>query len=609
MDANTYDVKTVLTLDRRFVVPTFQRDYEWTLDGQWQLLFDDLETVAERLEEARKAATLQGESTSRADRRVPPHFLGAIVLDQLPSPAGRLDVRSVIDGQQRLTTIQLLLRGILDVLVELKSPRAAQVRRLIHNPPDVCREEDEHFKLWPRRHDRTVWRSAMADEGDLSGDHLYLQARRYFRDRAREASVGLDSADRSDLLVDAALSLFKIVVIDLEDNDDAQVIFEVLNGRQTALSASDLVKNLLFLRAERAGAENLDGLYDEHWSRFDDPWWKEELGRGHATRGRRDVLLSVWLSSNTALEVNVGRLYAEVRGYLNEIERPISEVLRDVSRYAEAFRAVIDASPTLPKALRVAYQRIDALGVLTALPALVWLRALPAATLTEKSHELAVKAMESWIIRRMLVGANTRGYGKRFVDLVKAAQSAVAAEGDPGVAICEALAASPGNMKWPTDDDVNQAFLRRPMYGSLSQARVRLILGAIDERMQDEAPKSEKATFVYDDLQIEHILPQSWREHWALPAGDVTAEQRRGDAINVIGNLTLVTEALNPAMSNAAWKVKKAALQDHTKLHLNREVLNLEAWDEAQIDARATRLAKFACKVWPGADTLLPGRG
>ncbi|MDQ3479737.1 MAG: DUF262 domain-containing protein, partial [Actinomycetota bacterium] len=230
MKADTYELKTILTLERRYVIPTFQRDCEWTQDGQWALLFEDLEAVADRLEEGRKYAEVLGEAATKADKRVSPHFLGAIVLELLPSSAGSLDVRSVIDGQQRLTTIQLLIRGILDVLVEVGSPRAQQVRRLVQNPSDVVQATDERYKLWPRRRDRALWRTAMADEVPAAGDHLYLKARRFFASQARLAMVATDGTDRSAVVVDALLSLFKLVVIDLEDNDDAQVIFEVLNG-------------------------------------------------------------------------------------------------------------------------------------------------------------------------------------------------------------------------------------------------------------------------------------------------------------------------------------------------------------------------------------------
>ena len=112
MKADPYPLKQILNLERRYLIPTFQRDYEWTRDEQWDLLFDDLEAVAERLNAERRHAELTGGKIEVADRNVSPHFLGAIVLDQMPAPAGGLDLRSVIDGQQRLTTLQLLALAV-----------------------------------------------------------------------------------------------------------------------------------------------------------------------------------------------------------------------------------------------------------------------------------------------------------------------------------------------------------------------------------------------------------------------------------------------------------------------------------------------------------------
>ena len=112
MDANPYPLRQILALERRYVVPTFQRDYEWTKDGQWELLFDDLDAIAQRLGGARRLAAQEGRDAAEADRDVSPHFLGAVVLDQLPSPVGGIGMRAVIDGQQRITTLQLLIRGL-----------------------------------------------------------------------------------------------------------------------------------------------------------------------------------------------------------------------------------------------------------------------------------------------------------------------------------------------------------------------------------------------------------------------------------------------------------------------------------------------------------------
>jgi hypothetical protein len=605
MRADTYELKTILTLERRYVIPTFQRDYEWTEAGQWELLFDDLESVADRLGTKRREFEAAGHPVAKADRLVAPHFLGAVVLDLLPTSAGSLDARSVIDGQQRLTTVQLLIRAVLDVLIEIGSPRASQLRRLIQNPLDLTPNADDRYKLWPRRRDREVWRIVMADGPPPTDiEHSYVKARAYFGARSRKALNSTDGGPaRAELLVDSLLSLFKLVVIDLEDNDDAQVIFEVLNGRQTPLSATDLVKNLLFLRAELDSEADLECLYDQHWAYFDDPWWRKEVGRGHAARGRRDVLLSAWLTAATGTEVNLGHLYGEVRHYLEDGAHKTVDILPTLSASARAFREIDEAPASLPRRMGDAYHRLNRLSVTTAIPLLVWLRTLSQSQLSAADHERAVIAVDSWVMRRVIVAANTRGYGKRFVDVLKGAQEAVRMGSSVAEAVERGLFHAGDNLTWMTDAQIFDAFTTRSFYGSMSQERLRMILGALDHRMHAEHPRGEHPSFDYDALQIEHIMPQSWRRYWPIISDDEASrtllEQARERAVNQIGNLTLITGPLNLPLSNGPWTDKRQGLSQHSNLRLNAAVSSLATWDEKTIEARARELAAVACRVWP----------
>lgn len=617
MDAKTYELKQIMTPERRYVIPTFQRDYEWTKDGQWQLLFEDLESVADRLGMARANAAATGASMAKAEKAVSPHFLGAIVCDQLPSPAGGLDVRAVIDGQQRLTTLQLLVRGVLDVLIEQNSSRVPQVRRLLENPPDVVTQPHEKHKLWPRRKDRLVWPQAMGDAVPTDGSHLYLQCRRFFAQETRAAATATDGTNRIDNLVDALLDLFKLVVIDLEANDDAQVIFEVLNGRQTPLSASDLVKNLLFLRGELADEKELEQLYDNYWAEFDEAWWKKEIGTGHAARGRRDVLLSVWLTAASGAEANVGHLYGQVRDYLADAGRNTKDILIELHAYGQAYMAIYRAKEAESPALARAYRRLDRLNILTAVPILTWLRTLPVTQLSHDDHVQCVRAIESWVVRRMVVGANTRGYGAAFLSVLKSAQAAARVPGgNIASAIIDGLDKSPNSLVWPTDDAVNAAFTNSTFYGWVSQERIRMLLGSIDEQMQADNKKTEPAVFDYDKLQIEHVMPQAWRENWPLepavtadPTARTLAEGARDSAVHRIGNLTLVTPEFNQSVSNLDWKTaKKPELTKQSKLQLNHPIAGKETWNETTISARASMLAKVACRIWPHANELRVSR-
>lgn len=618
MDAKTYPLQEILKPERRYIIPTFQRDYEWTRDGQWRLLFEDLETTADRLLEVRNGGTT-GSSLKTKEQDISPHFLGAIVCAGLPFSTGGVALRSVIDGQQRLTTVQLMIRGLLDVLQEAGSDRAKSVRRMLFNPDDVVESPEEIYKLWPRRKDRELWPSALADdvpEDEYPREHLYFEAREFFADSTRDFALGSDDnldEGRLGALADALSSLFKLVVIDLDDNDDAQVIFEVLNGRQTALSAIDLVKNLLFLRSE-LDDEDVDTLYDKYWAQFDDDWWKQEVGRGHAQRGRRDVLLSVWLTAATGSEANVGHLYREARDYLDD--GPGTEaVLQELSTFAKAYKVIYNAAPCEDERLAVSYARIKSLDITTAVPLLAWLRTVDLTRLPLDDHVRAVRAIESWALRRAFVGWQTRGYGTHLSRVLREAQRAA----EKGVDIADAVIVGlqGGVLDWPTDGDVRSAFQERKYYRGMSQARIRLLLGAIDERLRADDPNEPPASIEYDNLQIEHVMPQKWEKHWPVTDEDgsdisenpadprwLSLSAERNRVVDRIGNLTLVTSSFNGSVSHLGWSVKKPEFEKQKSLVINYDIAQSETWDEATLAERADALATVAVTIWPFAADL-----
>ncbi|PPJ36353.1 DUF262 domain-containing protein [Nocardia nova] len=606
MKADTRELKQVLTPPTQYVIPTFQRDYEWTEDGQWRLLFEDLVSAADRLVDARQTAQAVGKPAAMFEKTVAPHFLGAIVCEQLPSLTGGIDERAVIDGQQRLTTLMLLTRGVLDALIERNSDLVEQVRRLLWNPGDLAQKPHERYKLWPRRKDRDVWRTVMDDDTVPPRDHLYAQARRFFAEQARDAITGDDGSDRSAALVHALVGLFKLVVIDLEDNDDAQVIFEVLNGRQTPLSASDLVKNLLFLRGEFTEDTDIESLYDKYWAEFDDPWWKMEIGRGHAARGRRDVLLSAWLTAATGHEVNVGRLYGEVRDYLAGGNLTTQAVLADIHAYALAYSHLHARTSTVTDDIATAYRRINALEVVTATPLLLWLSTRPEQALPLQEHTAAVSAIESWLMRRALVNANTRGYGRTFIEVLKDAQAAEAAGRSIAKAVIAALDGAGHARRWPTDEDIIESFTTRRFYdGVLSRGRLRLLLSEIDRTLRSRNAKTEPGQFDYDALQIEHIMPRNWKANWPVDVASesdrIAAEQHRQQHIDRIGNLTLITGSFNGSLSDSAWDVKRSALVEQSKLQLNSRFGAADVWDEDAITSRGKELADIVNSIWRSA--------
>lgn len=625
MKADTHDLQHVFQGDRRFIIPVYQRPYVWDRERQWEPLWEDVEATAIRLAQARNDAHQRDKPGTEADKAAPPHFLGAIVLEQLPHAMGEVEVRSVVDGQQRLTTVQLLLHGVLDALtaVQADARLIARLRKLIRNDAEIL-TGDALYKVWPRPADQTAYLKAVALDAPVAADSRFAAARDHFASAALDFlkddnvpddpyAEGPPVERRASLLVATVLGLVKLVVIDLEDVDDAQVIFEALNARNTPLSATDLVKNLLFMRAQAEHADAED-LYQSVWARFDadDEWWRGQVGVGHAQRARQDWLLGDWLIAQLGRVINVGRLYGEFRRWLDVTGVKPRDALDTLSRYADAYEVFSGRREgASPHELR-AFQTIQRMNITAATPVLLWLLVQPPDELDPAERERAVQAIESYVVRRMAIKAQTRAYGHAFADVLRTAQEA---SSHPGDAVVDALVAAPHGYTWPSDEEVAREFESARYYGAggINQGRLRLILGAIDQRVQSLDRKGEPADVAYDKLQIEHIIPRSWRKHWPVSATNenerLVKEQERAAHVHRLGNLTLTSGPLNASLSNNPWETKKTDLRKHTHLRLNALLIDQSEWGEVQIRERGRWLASHFVKIWgppPASAVQLP---
>ena len=246
--------KDLFQKDVRYTIPPFQRPYVWSQDDQWEPLWEDVRNVAENYLEALERS---GNDAVEAEQQTSLHFLGAVVLKQVPVATKDIGQREVIDGQQRVTTLQLLLDAIQQICEESDQPyprRAARrLAKLVTNDKELIGDDELHiFKLWPTRGDREAFRHAM-DNGLAANDFaesLIVQAHEFFKLQARkwlqDASGPMES--RIDALEAAATSMLQMVVIDLDSQDDPNLIFETLNARGTPLEQSDLIKNFVLSR-------------------------------------------------------------------------------------------------------------------------------------------------------------------------------------------------------------------------------------------------------------------------------------------------------------------------------------------------------------------------
>lgn len=626
MQANTRTIKEILLGEQRFTIPPYQRPYVWSRERQWQPLWADIEDTVLRLSEARKDAMAKGKPLATADESVAPHFLGAIVVDELSTPPGEIKRHAVVDGQQRLTTSQLLIRGVLDALdaADADKKLRSQLRKLVLNDEDVVTTPETAFKVWPRKAERQAFTTAMDSEAIPDAEaSRFAAGRQYFAEEATRwlndvqapEGEGDPLLDRAALLVSTLRELLKLVVIDLDGVDDAQVIFEVLNARHTPLTAADLVKNLLFLKAESEGLD-VDALYETHWTIFDDDWWGEQVGTGHATRARQDYLLGDWLTARSAKLVSVGHLYGFAKTWIVSSGEKIPDILKSINAYAKAYRQLAGQSTEgATDAEQRAFRTIQTLRVTAASPLVLWLLTRASDVVEPEDRQKAIQHIESYLVRRMATKRQTRAYNMVFVELLQAAQRA---KGSVADAIATALAGSPHGYAWPTDEDLVESFVGNRAYGpgGINQGRIRLLLGAVNHRLQSQSAKAEDVTFDYSSLTVEHVMPQKWEEHWPLEAESedalALAKQERSRQVQRFGNLTLLTSALNPAVSNGSWAMKRPKIDEHTVLMLNKRVVTepgpdkkpipREVWDEDVIRARGAWLAEQVARVWDRPD-------
>ena len=198
-----------------------------------------------------------------------------------------------------------------------------------------------------------------------------------------------------------------------------------------------------------------------------------------------------WLIAQRGRVINVGRLYGEFRSWLHSSGTTAVDALYELDRYADAYERLHGRKEGATESERLSFQRINRLNVTVATPVLLWLLTRSEAELPQGERELAFQAIESFVIRRMAIKAQTRAYGQAFAEVLRAAQGAGA---HPGLAIVEALRRGPYGYPWPTDEQLVGQFRSAAYYGygGIAQYRLRLLLGAVDDRLQrDDYHKGE----------------------------------------------------------------------------------------------------------------------
>jgi hypothetical protein len=554
LHANGRAVVEIFQSPDQYLIPFFQRSYSWEV-RHWRRLLDDIDVLYE----------------APADRQ---HFLGPLVCARMDSVPTEVRQFQLIDGQQRLTTLTLILCAFRDLANERgdadQAAEIADTYLLNKHRKDMSR-----YKVVPRIGDREAYR-AIVEGKDLSPwrDLRVSECLSFFSKefRKRFAERGPDSPSRVLRDVTARLGL---VVITL-GTENPYEIFESLNSTGLPLEQSDLVRNFVFMKVP---LQEQDEFYEEHWRSFEARFGATD---GHnpvdATDFYRDYLLreGVYLPARDT--------YVEFRDQNKRRKLTAAEQVADLNRFL-GFSLWIHRSTTSPNPqIRERLAEFSRLDTATANPlVLELLSRTDDGRLPLDQFVVAMRDLSSFLIRRAVTGESTRAYGRWFVEAIKRI----------GADAVEGLRGYWASRGWPGDAEFEKRCLDFPIYRRESE-KGRLIL----EKLEDSYGHKEKVD--QSTLSIEHVLPQTLDEGangaaWRAALGeDWFPEHQRH--LHTLGNLTLT--GYNSDMSNREYAVKRKALLD-SNLRLNRYFNEIERWDVAAIQARGLILAKQLSALWP----------
>jgi hypothetical protein len=594
--------QSIFMQPQRLAVPLFQRPYVWNEDDQWDPLWRDVTRVADRV-------------LAAPNDKQQPHFLGAVVVQQVQNQLGTMQERSVIDGQQRLTTLQLLLDAVQAELIAIDAVQPAKrLATLVENDEAYWERPDDSIKVRPTTRDLPAFFEVMSAVPPIdyralkhSGDRM-AQAHEFFAGCARSwLNSGLEEpALRAPALERAVRELLQLVVIDLTADENAQEIFETLNARGAVLTAADLIKNFVFQRLIEAGTD-VGKAYAQHWREFETGFWEEVISAGRVRQQRSSLFLNQWLVAQTGEEIRARESFQRFKHYADfESGSPMPQLLERIHRAAGTYRRFVEQAAQLTgpiDRLGLFSYRTSILESEAIKPLLLFLLDPDEPAIPAEQLERALDAVESWMVRRMLVRATSQSYTQLVAELINHVQGRGRAQaGDLVVGYLQRQTGA--NRYWPDDAEVRAEVVPLAAYRRLSRARLRMVLEGLEDDRRGFAGDSAGLSgerVARGSHTIEHVLPRKWQQHWPIEEGMSASD--RDTLVHTLGNLTLLTSKLNSKVSNGPWlgdTGKRSGLQAHDVLMLNRDVLGAgeDSWDEEVIQQRTESLVQRLLHVW-----------
>ncbi|MBI1353376.1 MAG: DUF262 domain-containing protein [Acidobacteria bacterium] len=540
----------------QFLIPVFQRDYSWT-EAQCRRLWQDILHIA-------------SDTTDRG------HFLGSVVYVSATDTSAAFTRWLLIDGQQRVTTLTLLLAALRDHIAQSgwsgtdDGPTARRVERYFLK--NVDEEGSRQSKLVLRRRDQASLQAIL--DGDDPPNSPSERIRDNY-DWFREQLTGVDP----ELVYNGINRLLVVDVMLHRGTDDPQLIFESLNSTGMDLSQSDLIRNFILMCLPESDQTRL---YDRYWSSI------ESLFHGSDKAFDGFIREYLALRSRATKQERADEIYAAFRrafGAIGSEPEKLDALLGELLRFARYY-AAFSLGAHSPEELRKPLARLRRL---VDVPAILIMRLFECydthKTLDLRGFVAAIALIESYVFRRAICGEQTRGYWQVFAGLAHQIDAA-----RPLDSLTVGLARQRDAYRFPSDEEFEQALVERDVYGK------RVCFDLLD-RLENHGSKEPTDTSGYS---IEHVMPQNeklsaeWR---AMLGEDWAAIQRQW--LHRLGNLTLT--GYNSSYSDRPFAEKKTISGgfEESSVRLNKYIREQAAWTPAQMRVRGDDLAKRALAIWP----------
>lgn len=552
--------------DKRYIIPVYQRKYDWKLENCRQL-YEDLKKVVR---------------TGRSS-----HFFGSIV--SAVEPNGSKIEYHIIDGQQRLTTVSLLLLAICNLVSAGKlTPGEARLDEQIRHRflTDPWAGEDDRIKLRPVKSDREALARLYGPEEDYDRSSNLTLNYLFFREVLQKEEVPLDE-------LYAAIGKLEIISITLDSGDNAQLIFESLNSTGLALSEGDKIRNYILM-----------GLPPKVQSEYYDKYW-EKIER--LTRNQLSAFIRDYLSIKQQVTPNVNAVYPAFKKYAEGVQLSVEALLEELLKYARLFEKLLTCKSGLgDKRLDDCLYRMARLEITVTRPFLLEVLRLnqdgyQGRTLSAAEVRNVFELTENYLFRRHVCDVPTNALNKIFLTLNREILRYDNTAGGYVDKCAYALRAKRESGRFPDDREFADALSARQVYQMRGRYKAYLF-----ERFENHGTVETKDVYTHLDngeYSIEHIMPQHLTPVWAEELGP-NAQEIHETWLHRLANLTLT--GYNPDLSNKSFREKRDAEKGGYRssgLRMNQKIAQKDAWGLAELEKRSREMVQQAFQIWPCPET------